>query len=166
MEFYRSFYRLLLLLLCIILMPGCKNSEGKRKVDLAEEEKALFLSHVKDRQAHFDRDAEALLVNSVDSFIYVRDGKVSTSLKADRIKGMSNVLKDAEYIKWDNMESPVIRISDDGSMAWVITRLEVERMKKDSTGKQNRERFVYAGIMTYKKLEDQWVKEANVSTFE
>jgi hypothetical protein len=44
--------------------------------------------------------------------------------------------------------------------------LEVKRTKKDGSGEEVPEGFIYAGIMTYKKVGRRWLKEANVSTFE
>jgi hypothetical protein len=79
---------------------------------------------------------------------------------------VTEYFKDAKYSKWENMVEPIIRVSDDGTMGWIITRLDVKRTKKDSTGKEKPEGFIYSGIMTYKKIDGVWIKEANVSTFE
>ena len=51
-------------------------------------------------------------------------------------------------------------------MAWMITRVRVRRVQKDTAGVEREERFVYAGIMTYEKRKGKWVRVANVSTFE
>ncbi len=64
------------------------------------------------------------------------------------------------------MEEPIIRISQDGSMAWMITRVRVRRTQKDATGKEREQKFNYAGIMTYEKKDGKWMRVANVSTSE
>ena len=74
--------------------------------------------------------------------------------------------KDAKYFEWDDLEPPIIRVSADASMAWMIVRTKVRRTQKDSSGAEKEEKFVYAGIMTYEKRNGRWVRVANVSTFE
>jgi hypothetical protein len=64
------------------------------------------------------------------------------------------------------MEPPIVRISKDASMAWVIVRVKVRRTQKDISGKENETKFIYAGIMTYEKQNNKWMAIANVSTFE
>jgi hypothetical protein len=72
----------------------------------------------------------------------------------------------ATYYEWDDMEPPIIRISDDASMAWMIVRTQVRRTTRTEESDEERETsFVYAGIMTYEKRDGRWVRVANVSTF-
>jgi hypothetical protein len=74
--------------------------------------------------------------------------------------------KNAKYYEWDDLEPPIVRISDDASMAWMIARTKVRRTQKLATGEEKERAFVYAGIMTYEKRQGKWVRVANVSTFE
>jgi hypothetical protein len=74
--------------------------------------------------------------------------------------------RDAKYYEWDDVEEPIIRISNDASMAWMITRTRVRRVQKKADGAEQEEKFVYAGIMTYEKRDGRWVRVANVSTAE
>jgi hypothetical protein len=73
---------------------------------------------------------------------------------------------DAKYYEWDDMEEPIIRISDDAGMAWMIPRTRIRRVQKNADGTAKEEKAVYAGIMTYEKRDGRWVRMANVSTFE
>ena len=74
--------------------------------------------------------------------------------------------KNAKYYEWDDLETPVNRISNDASMAWMIVRTKVRRIQKLASGEEKQRAFVYAGIMTYEKQKGKWVRIANVSTFE
>jgi hypothetical protein len=70
-------------------------------------------------------------------------------------------LDGAVYHEYVDLEDPVVRISDDGSMAWTITRVRVRRTQN------GQERgFVYAGMMTFEKRNGQWLRTGNASTFE
>ena len=75
-------------------------------------------------------------------------------------------LRNAKYYEWDDVEEPIIRISNDSSMAWMITRTRVPRVQTKADGAEQEEKFVYAGIMTYEKRDGRWLRVANVSTFE
>ena len=72
----------------------------------------------------------------------------------------------AHYEAWDDLEPPIVRISEDGSMAWVVSRLQVKRTQRPPSGEAREQSFVYAGIMLYEKRDGRWVCVANVSTFE
>ena len=64
------------------------------------------------------------------------------------------------------MEEPIVRISKDASLAWMITRVRVRRVQKRASGGDTERKFIYAGIMTYEKRGGRWMRVANVSTFE
>ncbi len=40
----------------------------------------------------------------------------------------------ATYYEWDDVEEPIVRVSNDGSMAWMITRVRVRRTQKGDAG--------------------------------
>lgn len=45
-------------------------------------------------------------------------------------------------------------------MAWMTTRIRSRRSQKDAAGKETEQRFIYAGIMTYEKQGEKWVRVA------
>src|SRR3954469_24079073 len=134
--------------------------------DLEKEKAELLRIHKSDREAHFKTDVEALLENSPEEFITVGRGKINRSSKADARKMFTGYFRDAKYFEWDDVEEPIIRVSNDASMAWMITRTRVRRVQKNADGAEQEEKFVYAGIMTYEKRDGHWVRVANVSTAE
>ena len=134
--------------------------------DLEKEKAELLRLHQSDREAHFKTDVDALLANSPDEMISVSRGKISRPSKDDARKMFTGYFRDAKYHEWDDVEEPIIRVSNDASMAWMITRTRVRRVQKNAAGEEKEEKFVYAGIMTYEKRDGRWVRVANVSTFE
>jgi hypothetical protein len=152
--------------LFLMIGIGFVGARTQKPVDLAKEKEALLKVHETDRRAHFATDVELLLQHSGDEFIYVGEGKVSKSTRAELQETFRAYFKDAKYYEWDDLEPPIIRISNDASMAWMIVRTRVRRTQKDSSGALKERKFVYAGIMTYEKREGKWIRVANVSTFE
>jgi hypothetical protein len=83
------------------------------------------------------------------------------------MKEMFNAyFNNAKYYEWDDLETPIISISNDASIAWMIVRTRVRRTQKSDSGEVRDTSFVYAGIMTYEKRQGKWLRIANVSTFE
>lgn len=155
------------LILCLSLILICSTSVlADRKIDLEKERAALLEVHRLDRRAHFETDANLLLERFTDEFISVSNGKIDRATRAELRKTFEDYFKNAKYYEWDDLEPPVIRISNDASMAWMIVRTKVRRTQKLASGEEKERAFVYAGIMTYEKQSGKWVRIANVSTFE
>jgi hypothetical protein len=139
------------------------------KVDISEIEKAkeeLLVIHANARRAHFATDANALFANHAESFIRVANGAIQHISREAIRQDFEQYFKNATYYEWDDLEPPIVQVSQDASMAWMITRTKVRRTQTDEAGVQREQEFVYAGIMTYEKQDGQWVRTANVSTFE
>ncbi len=150
-----------------LLFLGCAVcASAQPSADLEKEKAELLRLHKSDREAHFKTDVEMLLENAPEEFISVSRGKINRSSKADTRKMFTGYFRDAKYYEWDDVEEPIVRVSRDGSMAWMITRTRVRRVQKKADGAEQEEKFVYAGIMTYEKRDGRWVRVANVSTFE
>jgi len=151
----------------LLLALPAMAEEKPRPVDLEEEKKELLELHRKDRRAHFENNAELALSDKVDhGFISVRNGAVTQRDKSDFQKRLESYFKNAKYYEWDDLEPPIVRISDDGSMAWMIVRVRVRRTQQNSSGAAIEEKFIYAGISAYEKRSGKWLQVANVSTFE
>ena len=151
----------------LLLFVACAASPSAvPSADLEKEKAELLRIHKSDREAHFKTDVDRLLENSPEEFISVGRGKINRSSKDDARKMFTGYFRGAKYYEWDDMEEPIIRISNDASMAWMITRTRVRRVQKKADGSEQEEKFVYAGIMTYEKRDSHWVRVANVSTAE
>ena len=142
------------------------NAAAQSKVDLADEVEQLLRIHESDRRAHFESSAKRIMEHATDEFISVSDGRVQRTTRAEDLKFFAEYFKGAKYYEWDDLEPPIVRVSNDASMAWMIVRTRVRRVQTQSGGKATERRFVYAGIMVYEKKGARWVRVANVSTFE
>ena len=147
-------------------LTAASRADAQPIVDVASERTELLRLHRNDREAHFKTDVTLLQERTPDVMISVADGKVRRVAKADQRAMFVEWFRGATYLEWDDIEAPIVRVSNDATMAWIITRLRVRRMKKDTQGVEKPEAFIYAGIMTYEKLAGRWMKVANVSTVE
>jgi hypothetical protein len=156
--------RFAMLLLSIVLVPV--NADAQSKVDLADEVEQLLRIHESDRRAHFETSAKRIMEHATDEFISVSDGRVRRTTRAESLQFFEEYFKAAKYYEWDDLEPPIVRVSNDASMAWMIVRTRVRRVQTQSGGQATERRFVYAGIMAYEKRGGRWFRVANVSTFE
>jgi hypothetical protein len=149
-----------------LLLVGSVVAQAQSPVDLEKERAELLKIHRLDREAHFKTDASMLMERFPEEFIYVGEGKINKISKEEQRKSFTEYFRDAKYFEWDDLEPPIIRLSKDGSMAWMIVRNRVRRVQKDKSGVERERKFIYAGIMTYEKQDGKWMRTANVSTFE
>jgi hypothetical protein len=151
----------------LLLFVACAvSANAEPSPDLEKEKAELLRIHKSDHEAHFNTDVDAVLENSPEEFISVGRGKINRTSKEDARKMFTGYFHDAKYYEWGDVQQPIIRISNDASMAWMITRTRVRRVQKKADGAEQEEKFIYAGIMTYEKRDGRWVRVANVSTAE
>lgn len=154
------------LTLVLFFVPTTIFAQSQSPVNLEKEKAELLRVHKADREAHLKTDVDLLQEHSPEQFIAVSEGKIYRSSRAEERKQFAEYFRGAKYYEWDDVEEPIVRVSKDGSMAWMITRVRVRRVQKDASGVEREQKFVYAGIMTYEKKGEKWVRVANVSTFE
>jgi hypothetical protein len=116
--------------------------------DLEREKAELLRLHRNDRDAHFRTNLDLLQDRSPDTMISVSRGQVHRVTKVEQRRFFREYFRGATYQAWDAIEEPIVRVSNDASMAWIITRLQVRRLKRLDDGSERAEGFVYAGIMT------------------
>lgn len=129
-----------------------------------QNENELLSIHTRDREAHFDTDVDAAVSFFDDSYTYVRDGNVFHLSPTELAVMFKDYFKGVTFHEWDDLEEPIIKISDDGGMAWVIEhfRIRLTRLEEDQSEEQISE---YAGITIYEQKQGKWVRIANSSTF-
>ena len=129
------------------------------------EARALLEMHEKSRAAHFATDVEAAIANLAEEQIIVRDGAVRRMTVEDMRQTMTGYFAGATFHEWDDVEPPIVKVSDDASIAWMITNTKVRLTKAGEDGDESEMAFVYAGILTFEKRDGSWVRTTNVSTF-
>lgn len=151
---------LILLIWVLSMAVGCN-----RSVDVDAEKIALLRLHLIDVNAHLENDVPALMETIPEEFINVGAGEVIRQSRQEIRDFFTGYLGNAEYERYEDLEVPHAEVSQDGTMGWVISHLAVTRKELDREGGNRTRSFVYAGIMTYEKVDGKWMKVANVSTF-
>ena len=116
----------------------------------------LLRLHYQARAAHFNRDAKSLLGDVADDFVSVDAGQVKRPERDANIKRMQSYLDASTFIEWDDVSPPVIKVSDDATMAYVINHKKVRRQTKDKDGKLQESVEVFAWVATFRKIDGRW----------
>jgi hypothetical protein len=75
---------------------------------------------------------------------------------------MQAYLDRSTFIEWDDITPPVIRMSDDGSMAFLLVHKRVRLLDKNDGGKEKVE--VFAWSTTFRKIAGKWKMTSVTST--
>ncbi|MCP4536986.1 MAG: hypothetical protein GY832_07545 [Chloroflexi bacterium] len=135
-------------------------------IDLEKEKKRLLEISENIRQAHFELDADAMVSAFADPVIRVARGAISRIPREDARQNYREYFQDSVYHEMDELEPSIVRVSQDATMAWVISRTKVRLTYKTESGDEAERAFIYAGIVTYEKQDGEWVRTSNVATIE
>jgi hypothetical protein len=129
------------------------------------EQEALLEVLRQDRRAHLETDAALIASNLADPLVEVSAGQVSTRSR-EEVEGMfDGLFEGAEYEFWEDAEAPLIRISADATMAWVVRNVRVRRAEVAPGGVVGSVSFVSAYTSTYEKQDGKWKMTSVTSTF-
>lgn len=135
-----------------------------QNVDLIKEERIIKDLLAQERTAHFNKDVDLFVSEFADSMISINKGKVKMlSPEQNKIR-IEPYFKSIEFIKWDDVENPMISFSADGTMAYAVVQKQVILSYPDSTGKLYIDTTDYAWVSIYRKHGSDWKIEANIST--
>jgi hypothetical protein len=153
--------------LVVIIVAGlfCLSSAaGPQGPDAAKAE--LIALHRADRRAHFEHDLDALLATVPPEFIFVRDGKVLGQSREDLRARFTHYFQGAEFTACDDLEPPIVHVSRDGEMGWMVVRVKIALDRTDASGKKTNDTTIMAWRSVYEKRDGKWQHVANATTVE
>jgi hypothetical protein len=130
--------------------------------DLAELRRLLD----QERAAHIGRDARRLVSLFADGYIQVGSGRITRPTRSESLARFQTYFDRSEFLAWDDIEPPVIRISADGSMAYVIVRKRVHLVSTDADGQRAEHETTFAWMEAWEQVGGRWVLQAVASTNE
>ena len=126
---------------------------------------ALDSALVQGRAAHLETSAEHLAAGVAETLISV-DAGVVTRQPRDSLRAMfERYFEGASYHTWEDVQPPVIQLSDDNSLAWVARVVCVDREEPAPSGERRRRRFVSAYSATFVRRDGRWTMTTVTSTF-
>jgi hypothetical protein len=153
-------------LFCFSSAPA-HSPDANRDADESESAKAELLAvHQAGRRAHLNRDVDFIVAGMGTEFTTVHQGAIRVMSREDVRKQFTEYFRGAEFSAWDDLEPPIIRISPDGKMGWMIVRVRIAYTKTDAGGATSKEDTVMAWMSAYEKRDGKWLLVANATTSE
>ena len=116
----------------------------------------LLRLHYRDRASHFNGDARPIFAAFADEYFSIGNGRVRTPDREAGMKRLQAYFDASTFLEWDDITPPIIRVSDDGTLAYAIVHKKVRLLSKDDSGKEREETEVFAWVATYRKIEGKW----------
>ncbi len=130
----------------------------------AEKEKLLAL-HEEFKAAHVRGDADPILQRLAENYVRVSRGEVTHPRPGDMASRMQDYLGRTTFSEYRDLRPPIVRVSDDGTLGWVIVELQARGVQTDPEGTEEPLEFTCAWISLFEKRDGEWVTTGDVSTF-
>ena len=125
----------------------------------------LLALHQTVLQAHLQGDVELLLQDEPDDYVIASQGIVSHPDKAARRQRLGPYLTTTHFETYRDQVPPVVTVSADGTLGWVIVQVYVQGWQTAVDGTSTPLEFVSAWIELYEKRDGRWLRTGNVSNF-
>ena len=145
----------------LLLAISCNE---KVEFNLEEETEKILNLHHAQRDYHFGKDSISFANQLSDNFISVNRGKITRPDRQSTISRYHNYFSSVEFIKWDDVSEPVVRFSEDGSLAYTIVEKVVKVSYEDENGMMVDSETLFAWTAIYKKYLDEWKIDCVTST--
>lgn len=146
-------------LLIFFLLCCC----SEKKIPLEEETVKILQLHEAQR-GYFNKDSITFTDQFSDTFISVNKRLISKPEKEVAISRCHRYFFAVEFVKWDDVSPPVVKFSDDGSMAYTMADKIVTVPYPDEKGNLKTNETHFPRVAIYKKYGNEWKIDAVVST--
>ncbi len=123
----------------------------------------LLALHQKVIQAHFDADVDGWLEMETAEYISANRGVISYPSKEERRAGRTPYLQTTTFTEYRDVVDPVVKVSVDGTLGWVIVQVKVTGVQQAGDGEERPLSFESAWIELYEKKNGRWLCVGNVS---
>jgi hypothetical protein len=133
----------------------------------SEQEKSRLLQLYKSSlQAHFEHDARKFLAEYASQWYEIRNAGVRLRTKEDAFLSIEQYFQRTHFYDISEVVTPIIHISADASMAWVIGEIQVRASQEGPDKKERNFSFRCAWVSIYEKQEGQWAQVVDAPSFQ
>ena len=125
----------------------------------------LLALHEEVMRAHRESNVDLLLAAEEDDYVVANRGEITTPNRRSRRELLGPYFQQTRFSTYRDKVPPIVKVSADGSLGWVIVQIEARGEQTTSTGAVEPLEFVSAWIELYEKRNGRWVRVANVSNF-
>jgi hypothetical protein len=157
---------ILIFLVFVLLSVHPSHVEPSHDAPEKGSEAELLALHQADRRAHFKHDIPALLEHVGPQLLDIRDGRITRLSRQEVRARFTEYFQDAQFSAWEDLEPPVVRVSEDGRLAWMAVRVRITFTQTNPNGKKILSDSVMAWMSAYERQGKNWIMTAVTSTSE
>ena len=133
--------------------------------DPAAEKARLLALHEQAMEAHRRSDIAMLFAHDAPDYVLANRGEVSKPTLEQRRQFLGPYLEATRFSEYVDAIPPIVAVSRDGSLGWVIVQVRVKGEQRTASGATRPLAFEAAWIELYEKRDGEWRRVGNVSNF-
>ena len=115
-------------------------------------------------QAHLQGDAQFFTRDMAEPYHSVSRGDINQPTVAQTEAMFSRYLGTTQFSQYEDLQEPVIGLSDDGTVGWIMAQVAVAGEQAQGDEKLPIS-FVSAWLMLYRRVDGRWLRIGDASTF-
>ena len=123
----------------------------------------LIAAHEQVIQAHLQKDVASWLAGEADEYVVANRGSIAYPTKAERAAVRQPYLAQTEFSEYRDLVPPIVKVSDDGTLGWLIAQVKVVGMRTPPDGQAINFEATWAWIELYEKIDGRWLNTGNLS---
>lgn len=147
---------LLLAFVVSLFVPGFASAQES-------DEERLKAMHGRLLQAHRDAAVDTWMALESREFVSVNGGRVSFPSAEARREGREAYLESATFAAYRDLREPVVRVSEDGTLGWLVAEVEVRGSRREADGSRAEFHDVWAWVELYEKTSEGWKMVGNAA---
>ena len=145
-----------------VLLASC----GATQIAPPLEARAKLLAlHEDAMRAHRESNADLLLRAEAPDSISANRGQITQPSLDERRARFQQYLRSTRFSEYIDVVPPIVRVSSDGSLGWVIVQVRAAGVQTTQDGGSQPLAFESAWIELYERREGTWYRTGNVSNF-
>jgi hypothetical protein len=147
----------------LIVLSFLSIPSGLFAQDRSSDERRLLHLHAEVIRAHVERQVDLWMSLESENYISVNRGEVTFPGFSERREQRSAYLQGASFSTYRDLREPIVRISEDGSLGWLIAEVEIVGTVPDQDNGRSSFHDIWAWIELYEKTDQDWRLIGNVS---
>ena len=115
--------------------------------------------------AHLHKDVDFFVQDLSKDYLSVSGGEIREPTVDEIRSRFSSYLNNTTFTEYRNLREPIIGLSKDGSIAWLIAQVKVAGKRKMEEGVEVELDFICAWITLFERQGDKWLRLGEVSSF-
>ncbi len=147
-------------LVCLIALLTPTSLSG---IQQSADELELLRIHEAVMESHRQGDVETWMAVESERYTSVNRGRITFPSSDDRRQMREPYLASTTFTMYRDLRTPLVRVSGDGSLGWLMAEVEVRGVQRGQGGEETPIHTIWAWIELYEKGPDGWRVVGNAS---